>query len=158
MNPRAAHLADFANPAHDLDFVVIPRRAEVFDVVASLKNHPIAAAQLLQRMPRCTYGVIVSLFDPVEKDRVMSAGQRIELIAFHTTLRTISVTVLHDPRFVTANAESCLLTGRRQSDFNFRRHTQWPPFVRVDIYPERPSARPAQAIGGAGAPLSGTCR
>src|SRR5262249_27702068 len=61
VNPRAAHLADFANPAHDLHLVIVTDRAKVFDVVTSLKNHPVPCLQFLQWMASQPYSVIVSL-------------------------------------------------------------------------------------------------
>src|SRR4030095_4103553 len=50
MDPCAAHFADLANPAHDLDLIVIAGRTKIFDFVASLENHPVSSAHLLPWM------------------------------------------------------------------------------------------------------------
>src|SRR4029434_2339631 len=50
MDPCAAHFADLANPAHDLDLIVVARRTKIFDLVASVKNHPLSGAQLIERL------------------------------------------------------------------------------------------------------------
>ena len=104
VNPRPAHLADLTNPAHDLDSLVVARWGEVFDIMPSLKNRPIAATQLLQRMAGGADGVIVSLLDPVEKHRVVNPPHGIELIRLDAARGPVTIAILDLLGFVHADA------------------------------------------------------
>src|SRR5215470_11688084 len=146
VNPRAAHLADFGDPADDLHLVIVTDRAKIFDVVTSLENHPVPCLQFLQWMASQSYSVIVSLLDPIEKHRVMRPPERIEFVALHAAPRTIAVAIFHGARLVTMDSKIFFFISGREGDFYFLRQTQWPALLRIYIYPQRSAASYARAI------------
>src|SRR5215468_11909388 len=95
VDPCTAHFADLANPTHDLDLIVVASRTKIFDLVTSLENHPVAGTQLIERMAGQAYRIVVSLFDPIKKNRVVRPSKGIELVALHLTPVTITVAILH---------------------------------------------------------------
>src|SRR5262245_47259520 len=95
VDPCTANFADLANPTHDLDLIVITSRTKIFDLMAPLENHPVSATQLIERMTSQAYRVVVSLLDPVEKDRMVRPSEGIELVALNLTPVTIAVAILH---------------------------------------------------------------
>src|SRR5262245_55939783 len=135
VDPCTANFADFANPTHDLDLIVIASRTNILDLMAHLENHPVSATQLIERMTSQAYRVVISLLDPVEKDRVVRPSEGIELVALHPTPVTIAVAVLHRVRLITANSQVLLFATRSKGDFDFLRQTNRTPAFRVYVYP-----------------------
>src|SRR5262249_32252523 len=135
-----------ANPTHDLDLIVVASRTKIFDLVTSLENHPVAGTQLIERMAGQAYRIVVSLFDPIKKNRVVRPSKGIELVALHLTPVTITVAIFHRALLVTANSEVLFCAARSKGVLDFLRQTNGTSAFRVYVYPQTPAARDPRSV------------
>src|SRR5262245_2962060 len=95
------------------------------------------------------YGVVVSLLDPVEKDRVVRPSQGIQLVTLHLTSVTIAVAILHCACLVTANSEVLFFATWRKGNLDPLRQTDWALAFGVYVYPKRPATRDPRSVDSA---------